>query len=317
MAGRDRTLRLVVCGGLALACGVGLAALAALYVLLALAALAGMAPRGVDAASALSGAVLWLGLGAALVVTGGGSIACRRWAPPLLSVIAWLWLLGGLVAVPLVPPMMQAALAATDAASVPTLQLWLVTFAFLGAVALVGVLVPALLVWAYRDPDVQRTCAARHPEPSWPERVPRPVLGLVVALIAAAVLSLQLALRPAVPLFGIVVGGPLAAAIIVAGSLACAGLARLVWLQSRAGWWAVTLLLTAAGVSTALTLHRVPLADLYGAMGHGAEAVSLLPDVALLAWLTWALTAATLVYMLRLKRYFDGSEARAGGTAQT
>ena len=85
-------------------------------------------------------------------------------------------------------------------------------------------------------------------------------------------------------------------------------MARRVYEQLLSAWWATTLLLTLAGVSTWLTLVRVDPAAWYRAMGYPEEllqAMTLTSTVP--AWLTLAVTLLTLVYMAGIRRHFHAA----------
>ena len=255
-----------------------------------------------DPRSAAMGFAVDALLGAAFVWAGVGSLLRRRWAPSMMLILAWSWLLGGALALVLAPGLIDGVLPPSSAGVASFVRL-----VVLGIIAFGGVLLPASFVWAYRDPDVQRTCERNDPRPAWTERCPTPVLGLSVGLGALAVLGLPMLARPVVPFFGLLLGGWAGALAIVVGAVACAWLARESYRLTASGWWGSTILLVAVGASTAVTLLRVDPPELYRRMGYPAEQVELLRGAAsgpLLAWITVLLTLLSVGYMVAIHKHF-------------
>jgi hypothetical protein len=241
-------------------------------------------------------------LGAAFVWTGVGSLRRRRWAPSMMLILAWAWLLGGALALVLAPGLIDG-IVPPGAAGVAAL----VKLIVLGALAFGGVLLPAAFVWAYRDPDLQRTCERDDPRPAWTERCPTPVLGMSVGLAALAALGLPMLARPVVPFFGLLLGGWAGALAIVTGAVASAWLARESYRLTACGWWGPTLLMTVVGASTVVTLVRVDPLELYRRLGYPEEQVELLRGAAsgpLLAWVTALLTLLSVGYMVAIRKHF-------------
>jgi hypothetical protein len=253
----------------------------------------------------------WVALGLAFVTLGVGSIRRRRWAPPLVLVLAWTWLAGGLLALPFLPGALDGAFRLVDPEGGGAPGLLIV--AAVGLVVAFGVALPAAFVWVYRDPAVLRTCERFDPRPSWTERCPRSVLGLSVSFAVLAVTSLPLALgHPVVPLFGRIVTGRPAALLLLLAAAASAWIARATYLMRRAGWWGATLLSVVAGAATAITFARVEPLELYRASGYPEEQLAVLAGAPLLsggfcAALAAALTAASVAYMLAVRRHFGRS----------
>jgi hypothetical protein len=296
----------VIFGALALAVGAGACALAFLQI-----ALAFLGPRAIGAAggprAAAAGAVVYAALGAAFVAAGIGSMARRRWAPPVVRVLSWAWLAGGLLTIAILPPAVASATAvASDGAAVPPSVLLAVQAVVTGLAFVFGVLFPAAFLWAYHDRDVDRTCRAHHLRPSWTDGRPASVLGLSLGFGALGVVSLASALHPAFPVFGALVTGPAAAAAHVATAILSGWLAVGLHGRRRAAWRVATAILVALGASAIVTLWSVPLERWYVALG---QPPGLLPSdrafSSLLAALTAALTVASVVYMLAVRRQFD------------
>ena len=88
----------------------------------------------------------------------------------------------------------------------------------LGGELLFGVVLPAIYILVFRDPDVLHTCEAADPNTGWLERCPKSVLGLSLGLAACGVLALPMAIQGVVPLFGRVVDGWAGAASTILGA---------------------------------------------------------------------------------------------------
>jgi hypothetical protein len=295
---RDRTTRLVAFGILAILVGVGATAIGLVQLAIAL------IPRGgalaSDPRSALAGAVIQLALGGAFFIAGTGSIRCRRWAPPILRVLAWSWLVGGLLTLPLVPHTIEQALG-----GMPEMVLGAQVMA-LGVTVFFGVVMPLAFAWAYRGDDIERTCRDHQPQPSWTDGRPASVLGLSLGFGAFAVILLVQLLRPAAPLFGALVVGLPGAGLLVAAAALSAWLAVSTHRRRKRAWWIALAFLVLMGISTAATLARVSLARWYAALGQPPD---VLPEDSgfrfLLVASTALVTAASAVYMVAVRRHFD------------
>lgn len=309
---RDRSRRLITFGIVLIGVGALGLFLGLAHLLLPLAArLLPSAPASLDAPTILMGALLYGSIGAILVWIGIGSVRLERWVRPLMLSLAWIWLITGLMATPLMASMLDdlMLLATVEMEARPAELLAAVKVFILSITVLGGVVFPALLIWAYRDPDVGRTCEAHHRKPAWTDRCPLPVLGLSVCLGLAAWVTLPIALRPVVPVFGhLVTGWP--GSLLVLGSAALA--AWLAWSTYRlrpGGWWATAIALIVFGASTVVTFGAVDPLEVYRAMGY--------PEEVLAAWSgspvsgrpvviggTVALTLVSLVYMVRIREHF-------------
>jgi hypothetical protein len=280
----------------------------------------GAAPAS-DWRSALIAFLTYGMIGAILAWTGAGSVRKRRWVRPVMLTLGWTWLLLGLCLVLLAAGMLNdlIALSAPSGQPLPPELASGVRTAVLGVLLAGGVLLPVLFVWVYRDEQLQRTCERYDPRPSWTERCPASVLGLSLLLWAAAALMLPLAVRPAVPLFGLLVTGWPGTLLMLAAALALAGLARGVFRRSMAAWWSVTLALLVLGASVALTFHVLEPAVFLREMGLTDEQLRDLPSLGAgirLAnvWGTVVLSVAGVAYMLAIRGKFAPT---ARGSRQT
>jgi len=307
---KDRSARLTLFGALAILAGAGSVALGLLHVALLIGAqrIPGLETMPVDTRSSVMGGALYVLLGAAFVWVGAGSVRKRRWARPLMLTLAWTWLLGGVSVLLMLPGVLDLALGLSGAGSplVDPTALGLVKAVMLLGTALFGIVLPALFVWAYHDDHLRLTCESHDPHPDWTRNCPPPVLGLSIGLGICGVLGALMALRPVVPLFGRLATGWPAALMMLAGAGACLWIARETFALRVRGWWAATVFLVLVGLSTWLTLARVPASELFVAMGYPRDSVasgdtSFGPAV---SWLTVVMTLATVVYMVRIRKHF-------------
>jgi len=306
---KDRSAHLTIFGALAILAGCGCLLFALLHILLLLGPrLPGMENVPVDARAYVMGALLYLALGIAFVWVGAGSMRKRRWARPLMLTLAWTWFLGGVAVLVLLPALLAMTLGASIAGAPPMdpAVLGLTQAVLMFGTALFGVLLPALFVWTYNDRNLRLTCEAYDTRPDWSEHCPPAVLGLSIGLGACAVVVVLTALRPVVPMFGVLVTGwPGALVLLVYGAL-CAWLAREIYAVRVTGWWATTVFLILTGVSTWLTVLRVEPAEMLRAMGHldDSPATDQPAFRSLFAWLTIVMTLASVGYMATIHKHF-------------
>jgi hypothetical protein len=315
---KDRSARLILFGLLSIAVGGACLLLSLVHVVLPLATrrMAGTGSFTVDPRSQLMGVIMYFLLGAAFVFVGAGSIRKRRWVRSLMLILAWTWLLGGLLVIPFLPGVLDGVLRAGGSGGPGALSpgvVILVKAVIFGIAVFGGVLLPALFVWVYRDRSLQQTCEAYNPSPTWTERCPIAVLGLSLGLAAFAALSLAIAVRPVVPWFGRLVTGWPGSLVMLASAVSCAYLAWSTFKLRSDGWWGSTVLLVGIGISTLWTLGRVELIEFYRAMGYPDRQLELLEfsgamNGPLTFWLTAIMTVLTVLYMVGILKHFRGSQ---------
>lgn len=238
---------------------------------------------------ATASSVFVFGMAAFHFVTAGvGSIRGRRWARAMSLVVAALWLAAGVVTT-----LAMLVLVPKLGGSIGTR----------GVVGLaLSVAVPALLVGFYRRDEVRLECERRDPRRRWTDRVPAPVLALVLVMGSAAAWLLVTLSRPAVPLFGTVVTGAPAALTLLALAVLCAFLAVQLYRLKESAWWTVVLLQIAGCSVAAVTISR----------GGGPLARD--PVVWLFTIATWV---GYLLFLLWVRRYFTGARAERAPVAVT
>lgn len=304
---KDRSVRLVLFGVLSVAIGGFSVLCGLLYLALTFTGgrILGTDTPMPDPRSYLMGALLYFLLGCAFAWVGVGSIRKRRWARTLSLTLAWTWLLSGAMTLPLMPTLLDGALAASTDLALDATLVGSLKIALMGAFGLFGVALPALFVLVYQDRNLQMTCEAYDPIASWTELCPPAVLGLSLGLGASGVIAVLFILRPMMPLFGWLATGWPAAGFLLIAAAASFWMARETYAMRMAGWWAASVSLTLLGISTWVTLLRVEPAAWYRAAGYPDELLANLPPSNTIpSLLTVAVTLLTVVYMVRLRKHF-------------
>lgn len=307
---RDRRTGLVLFGALLIATG---AFCALMTVVLAGGGVA-MGPEGTPAGSpytTAAGGLLYGLLAVMFVWLGVGSALARRWAPPLILTVAWLWLVSGVLGVAMTVAVLPTILGTLELQSgpIPDTARTILVATIVSLLGVVLVAIPAVLVLFYRSPHVAATCAARDPVPRWTDGRSTSLIGLSVslALLAGSLVPSVLLYNGLALVFGAIVTGAPGIVVNVAFALLWAWCAwSTLKLQSR-GWWLTLVsfsLFTAAAVVT-LALRRP--AEILAATGLPVEQTAMDPaiwsrltiGIALACWLS------LVGYLLYVKRQFD------------
>jgi hypothetical protein len=205
------------------------------------------------------------------VAVGVGSIRRRRWARALSLVVSAMWLAAGIVTMLLIPALPQRT---------PTL----IAAAVIGLVAL-----PLALVSFYRQPSVRETCEAID-KPRWTDRIPLPVLAVVIMLAFASVALLANLANPVLTLFATRITGAPAALTLLALAILCAWLAMQIFRLHESAWWTLLLLQVIGCVFAVVSLLRP-------ASGEVRRS-PLFVTIVVATWLGY------FAYLLFIRRYF-------------
>lgn len=269
----DRSAGLIIFGIIQLILG-------ALCVFLVLAATAGSelaARRGLSVPQQAFASMLLVYGGAALyfIATGIGSLRRKRWARALSVVVSAMWLAGGIIG--------GISAALLDRRSLTLLIPWLVF----------GVALPLAIFVFYRRDDVRATCARYDRKGRWTDRVPLPVLAVVLLMGFGSIALLVNAANPVVPMFGTALTGPIAAITMMVLAVLLGFLALQMYRLKESAWWTVVLLQVAGCLIAASHIVR----------GTSSQAP-----------LAWAIAIATwigyLAYLFFIRRYFVGDHPR-------
>lgn len=258
------------------------------------------------ASQMVQGLLLYAGLGTVLIVLGVGSIRARRWVRPLVLILGWSWLAMGILAALLGAFMMPRVLD-TLAVDDPALP-WVVAGCMGTAFGLLGILAPAILLLLYSKRDVAATLDARDPREVWTDKIPTPLLGLVLWLAYGAVAMAASSLYAVFPLGRTIVTGAPAVAVYLALAALWGYLAIQLARRDRTAWWVAVAAVVALAAWGATVLPRTDWAELLRLMGTPVDQPGM-PDVAAMYQSPWFLAwmgliwAGTLAYLLFVRRY--------------
>jgi hypothetical protein len=267
----------------------------------------------------ISGMATYGMIAAVLLTLGIGSVQTKRWARALTLVISWYWLITGVLITVLMtavlPVTMRTVLHAQQNAvgqppglSAPVMAVILTVIIALAALVLI--VVPIAFVVFYGRNDVAETCYHRDPIERWTDRVPLPVLGASVVLVAQALYLFSAGLTtPMFPFFGrYLLGAPALAWFLAFAALdACLAVA---FLRVRAAaWWIAIVAAPVRLLSMAITFGRADLMRAYAKLGWSDAQMQVLsssPFFRSHVFLWWSLVSSVVFfgYLLWLKRHF-------------
>jgi hypothetical protein len=221
-------------------------------------------------------AFLWVGI---------GCVRKQRWVRPIVIVLAWIALAGGVMGMlmwvfmlPRVGWAMRRSLppgAAPPPAAFFNIMIALIT----GVMVLLYLVIPAALLWLFRPPDVRATLEHYDPRPRWTDGVPLGVLGVCALLALGGIGMLLAAVQGWIAAFGIVVGGAPARLSALAVAIAFAAATWMCFQRRATGWWLAMALFILVPLAWATTLLRHDLPQVYMAMGRPEHEVRMMEDL--------------------------------------
>jgi hypothetical protein len=304
-----------------------------------MAGIPGPAPRDLAAA-----ALIYVLSSVVLITLGVGSLRIRRWSRPIVVIVGGTAALGGLASTlswllfaPSIQRTMAAAAAAANtpaaapttaaastmpatapatlSATPPSVVYGITVGAVLGGVVF-SVLLPGAFAWFYSRKSVRQTYDYFDPGPSWTDRAPTPVLALSFWLAIGSLFALNFVLWGVAPVFGRLVTGVPAIAVLVLASAVLSALAIGVYRLNRLAWWATAAFVVIAMVSAATTYARVDPLDVYRLAGSPPAQVELLEQMgmarrSMLVGPPIVYGVALLGYLMWVRKYFTvGLNAR-------
>jgi hypothetical protein len=252
-------------------------------------------------------------MAAIFVTLGIGSIKARRWARALALIIAWIWLLSGILGIGVMafvlPKMFGGQM--PDGQSLPEGARQVMVAVAIGFMTVIYVILPGLLVLFYGSRHVKATCEATDPVRRWTDACPLPVvaLSLLLGLGAVSMALVPMGYRVAVPFFGEFATGLPGLGVWLA-FIGVSGYGAWATYRLRlSGWWTVLAFFLVAGASTALTFARHDALEMYRLAGYPHEQLAQLQQSGLLAgpWMAALMTAGPLLlvgYLLWVRRFF-------------
>ena len=250
----------------------------------------------------------------ALIYFGVGAWRLRRWTRPLAITGGTIWLLGGtmsLIAIVFRLPHMRSVMHRGRAsAPISPGADWAVLGFIIALFVAFGIVVPAAFVWFYKKPLARHMLEYYDPQPRWTDGCPLPVLGLTVSLAILGVLHVLTAPAAIDTIFGIMLFGLPAAALMLLEGTVSSLLAWLVFLRRPAGWWgsvALTIIWTVSWAAMIFRPHHT--AEMYYRAGYSDEEIAAVNGAGNVAV---QLTAGATVlfafgYLFYFRRYFSAA----------
>jgi hypothetical protein len=251
--------------------------------------------------------LFYLILAALFVTLGIGSMMARRWAPPLIQVTSWAWLVSGVVGGAVMGVMLPKTMA-----SLPNAQPGAQAFT-LGCMAVViglfGVGVPLAFLLFYRSTHVKATVEMLDPVPRWTDRHPVSILIFAAWMLFGAVcVLLSSFMYKALPIAGMMLRGwPVFVVMAAMATL-------LFWIgvgtlkRSPAAWWSAIGMMI-IGVIWGVSFMMSDPKTLYESMGmtlnpqQEAMTKVMYSSPFFYAWIA-IVWIGYLVFLLYLRRYF-------------
>ena len=242
MEQKDRRPGLIGCGIVILLFGLMFAGFCALMALTFAAGTQAPARTPMPAGTLVYMSLFYLVVATLFVTLGMGSILARRWAPPLIQVVSWGWLLCGVGAIAMLAFMFPQL-----SESMPRNQPGAQAFA-VGCMAITfgvfGIVVPLAFLLFYRSPHVKETVERLDPVPRWTDQHPVAILLFAAWMFFSAItVLLTTFMYRALPIGGFMLRGVPMFALL-------AGMATLMfWIgvgtlkRQRAAWWAAVALM--------------------------------------------------------------------------
>jgi hypothetical protein len=276
-----------------------------------------MPPRP-PAIQLIPGMVIYAVIAATLVTLGIGSIRKRRWVRPVMLVLAWLGLILGVMSVifmALIFPDMLRNIRANlptppaGTAGPPAQFLAIIMASVAGAISLLYIAVPALLIFLFKGPDVQATLEFYDPVPRWTDGVPLHVLGLCAILFFTALWMLVIMIQGVMPLFGVFLTGTLARILVVPIAAVFFFTAYQTYRMRLLGWRLAMVLLILLPISACITFAIADVSEIYRRSGVTAEQMNAMPGLMRMMGPFGAIWAgvvgvATVFYTARIRKLF-------------
>ena len=306
---KDRSTGLAIFGSLQVVMGVLFALMVPLIFLTS-----GFGPAGAGTSTAqiIPAAGIYAMLAIVLVSLGVGSILARRWARALTLVLAWMWLVMGVVAlismVFLMPSMSDMMAAQTQ--QPPPVMMKAIFAMMIAMMAVMYVVLPGIFIIFYQRPDVKATCEWKDTKVRWTDRCPLPVLSLSLVLAFGATSVVWGAGYGFVaPFFGVLLKGVPGALLFVSISLLFGYLSWAIYKQKMAAWWATLGVIVLFGLSTIISFSVIDMIDLYREMDFPKEQLDAMERSGALDMnipLMMAVNMVALVgYLFWVRRFFD------------
>lgn len=223
----------------------------------------------------------YIAMAAVFIALGIGSIQARRWAQSLTLLLSWLVLLGG--AMILVFMFFYAgsifeqigALTQEDPVVLKTVSL--ITYI---SIMVFLIIIPAIFILVYRSKYVVQTVRKYHPEESWTDKCPLPLMAHSFFLLYISIIPLFfISYGFFAPFFGLFLIGVPAAMVWLANSLICIYLAVQVFRLDIRAWHYSLFLVVLWTISSFITFLYHDYIEIYKHMNIPYEQYGLLENM--------------------------------------
>ncbi len=252
--------------------------------------------------------LFYLILAALFVTLGIGSMMARRWAPPLIQVTSWAWLICGALGSGMLffmlPKMMATLPNQQPGAAVGVMGCMAVVF------GLFGIAVPLAFVLFYRSLDVKTTVEMLDPVPRWTDKHPVSMLIFASWMFFGAISTLLSSfMYRALPIGDFMLRGVALFAVmaVMATLLFWIGVGTLKRIPSA--WWSGFVLMIIGVTWGAFMVRSNTPEKMSEAMGlpynaqQAAITQAMYSSPFFLAWMA-VLWIGYLVFLLYIRRYF-------------
>ena len=270
--------------------------------------------RSMSAGTTIPGVMLYALLAIWLIWMGIGSIKARRWARALILVSSWFWIIGGIIGLLfmlLLMPDMYDQMGRNE--QMPQAMPVIVKYLMTGFMAVIGVVIPGVLILFYGRKNVKLTCEFRDSRVRWTDKCPLPVLLVSFFFGFGAVSMLFTGFSGwVIPFFGFILSGLAGAGITLVVILLLGYVAWGTYKLSVKVWLCAVLVIIAGTLSIGITFSRASVWDFYEKMNFPEQQLemmkpSLIQHGSTLLLLFGILLIGFLVYLLYTKRYFETS----------
>jgi hypothetical protein len=274
---KDRSVGLTICGTMEIVLGILCFSLAMLLlIIVSSVGLGGMKPSH-----------FWMAMGSMFYLTGWfivmglGSIKAHRWARALVLVGAWVAVFFGTLVLALVLYVFPEAYnLLTDSGFLPPMLALTVLYFAIFVLLILQVVFPFIAVAFYSMAGVQATCERRHPEPSWTDRCPLPLLAMgFISAMGSLTVFFGASTNFVVFFFGKIVVGGGGLLILLAISACFAYVGWGAYKRKMHAWWGAYALVLLTSSSMMLTFSEMDMDTLYTHMGYTADQVSQLSSL--------------------------------------
>ena len=258
--------------------------------------------------------LFYLALASLFASLGIGSMMARRWAPPLILVTSWGWLVCG-VATAGVMGFMLPQITASIPNAQPEVKNVMAGCMSIG-IGLFGILLPLVFILFYRSTHVKATVEQVDPVPRWTDSQPVALLIFASWMFFGAVsVLLSIFMYKAIPLGSFMLRGWVMFVFMAAMATFLFWIAAGTLRRLRAAWWSALVMLL-IGVTWGIFYLTVtdPIA-MYEAMGmpvdpQQAEVVTkIYSSPFFFGWIAF-IWIGYLVFLVYLRRYFFARSER-------